>query len=491
MAYATYVDQRDGTGTGVASVTTGSFSGLATDDVIVVRVQTRRASDPVVTGVSGCGATWTELITTTVDEQSQLRATLWVGVVGALPLNEGVTVTLNTSSDSVIARALRYTGADPAAPVEVYVYADTGAVDTDAPTIDVTPASNEATALGLVGLRISDFTWDGGHTVLGAGVTVGSAGNQIWIHSAEKQVPTPTTTTLSGTIDRTRDWQIIGAVVKAAGATVDPPETPTADAATDLRDTSFRANWTPSATGGGASTYRLDVATDNLFLFPVAGYDNLDTGSVDPYYSVTGLAAETTYYYRVRAENSGGASASSNTVSVATLRTPQVFVVTDDTYTASGSPNSNYGSAALIEVDSGDASLGDMTGFLKFSVSGLEGTVVQTILRIYCDNLGSPVEIAPVNGTAWDENTLTYNNQPTVGTSITQFAAVQDTWNEIDVTSHIDGDGTFALAIVATGSNDVRWDSKDNASGRAPEIEVFTDGTGAFNGYIMLLPLIC
>jgi hypothetical protein len=50
----------------------------------------------------------------------------------------------------------------------------------------------------------------------------------------------------------------------------------------------------------------------------VPGYQNLSTGNVLTY-NVTGLAASTTYMYVVRAENAGGYSQNSNTISVTTL----------------------------------------------------------------------------------------------------------------------------------------------------------------------------
>ena len=92
------------------------------------------------------------------------------------------------------------------------------------------------------------------------------------------------------------------------------PLPPTANAATNVTSSGFTAHWSNvnSATG-----YRLDVSTTSSFTIYINGYQNLDVGNVTSR-SVTGLSANTTYYYRVRAYNSGGTSGNSNVIRVKT-----------------------------------------------------------------------------------------------------------------------------------------------------------------------------
>lgn len=94
------------------------------------------------------------------------------------------------------------------------------------------------------------------------------------------------------------------------------PDPPTANPATSINHNSFYANWTQ---GGGGTTegYFFDVATDNGFTNYVTGYENLNVGLVTTYL-VTGLNANSPYYYRVRAYNGGGSSDNSNTQSLTT-----------------------------------------------------------------------------------------------------------------------------------------------------------------------------
>ena len=92
------------------------------------------------------------------------------------------------------------------------------------------------------------------------------------------------------------------------------PAAPRALKATNVTATSFTANWRGVS---GATGYRLDVATDSSFTNFVPGYQDLDVGNVTTK-NVTGLAARTIYYYRVRAYNSNGTSPNSNVVQVKT-----------------------------------------------------------------------------------------------------------------------------------------------------------------------------
>ena len=66
----------------------------------------------------------------------------------------------------------------------------------------------------------------------------------------------------------------------------------------------------------GATSYRLDVSLSSSFGTFVPPYNNLNVGNVTNF-GVTGLAANTFYYYRVRAFN-GNASPNSNVIKAKT-----------------------------------------------------------------------------------------------------------------------------------------------------------------------------
>jgi hypothetical protein len=94
------------------------------------------------------------------------------------------------------------------------------------------------------------------------------------------------------------------------------PAPPTALGATNVTNSSFTAHWSSVS---GAIGYRMDVSTRQSFSSYVPGYRDLDVGNATSY-AVTGLNANTNYYYRLRAYNGNGTSPNSNVISVRTAR---------------------------------------------------------------------------------------------------------------------------------------------------------------------------
>jgi len=132
------------------------------------------------------------------------------------------------------------------------------------------------------------------------------------------------------------------------------PAAPVVAAATGNTTTGFTANWAASS---GATKYFLDVSTVSNFASYVSGYQDKDVGNVI-FSAVTGLDAGTTYYYRVRANNSAGTSASSQ---------PQVALTT-----SAGAPSITPSTASLTGLSYNGA--GPSTAqSLTLSVANLTG----------------------------------------------------------------------------------------------------------------------
>ena len=89
---------------------------------------------------------------------------------------------------------------------------------------------------------------------------------------------------------------------------------------------SFQANWT-APISGDQTGYRLDVAKHAGLTSMLGSYNNLNVNNVTAY-SVSGLTAGNTYYYRVRAYNGAGTSANSGTTTV-TLPTTATVAIED------------------------------------------------------------------------------------------------------------------------------------------------------------------
>ena len=93
------------------------------------------------------------------------------------------------------------------------------------------------------------------------------------------------------------------------------PSAPTASDATEIKTTSFKANWESVS---GVTNYMLDVSTDSDFNNILEGYNNIQVSGTT--YDVIGLDSNKTYYYRVRATNNNGQSFSSNSSAVTTSK---------------------------------------------------------------------------------------------------------------------------------------------------------------------------
>lgn len=87
------------------------------------------------------------------------------------------------------------------------------------------------------------------------------------------------------------------------------PNTPTAGSVTA---SSFAVSWSAVT---GATSYKLDVATDSGFTSKLSSYNDVTATSPT---TVSGLNASTTYYVRVRAVSSGGTGANSGTLTQST-----------------------------------------------------------------------------------------------------------------------------------------------------------------------------
>lgn len=148
------------------------------------------------------------------------------------------------------------------------------------------------------------------------------------------------------------------------------PTAPVISAPSAITTGGFTANWQASS---GATKYFLDVATDNGFTSLVAGYNNLDVGGATSA-AVTGLAASTTYYYRVRANNSAGTSANSQTqvALTASLNAPTIAVsptsLTNLSYIGSGPSAAQSVSVTASNLTGAPGSL-TVSGSANYEVS--------------------------------------------------------------------------------------------------------------------------
>ena len=109
---------------------------------------------------------------------------------------------------------------------------------------------------------------------------------------------------------------------QSAAAAVPPPAAPTALAATAASATQMNLTWSDAT--NDADGFNIDYSTDGTTWTP-AGSTPAGTNA----FKVTGLAASTPYYFRVRAYNSGGPSGYDTTGPVSTPSAATTVVVGD------------------------------------------------------------------------------------------------------------------------------------------------------------------
>lgn len=153
-----------------------------------------------------------------------------------------------------------------------------------------------------------------------------------------------------------------------------------------------------------------------------------------------------------------------------------VFRAAHDAYVRSTSPTKNYGRDKTLRLlgSGSDA----YRSYLKFSVSGVSGTVQRATLRWYVvdgSNMGGAVFAVSNNyagsGTAWVETGIKWNNAPALSGSAlaTRGSVNSNTWVEYDVTAAVNGNGTFSFGLASTLSDSLRANADESASNR-PEL---------------------
>ena len=220
--------------------------------------------------------------------------------------------------------------------------------------------------------------------------------------------------------------------------------------------------------------------------FDLAGYNVYrDDSSGGPYSKINGslllsssyidtsVINDNTYYYVVTAEDVfSNESDNSNEVS-ATPRVPEpnetTFYAIEDTYANKYDENTNYGS----DDDFQTHEVGKWS-FLKFTVSDICGRVNEATLRVYCHNSeNDTVNVKEVSDNSWDEDTLTWNNKPDMGSKIDDETISGTGWVEFDVTSYITANGTYSFGMDQDNTDKQKFYSKEyDSASHAPQLVV-------------------
>ncbi len=165
--------------------------------------------------------------------------------------------------------------------------------------------------------------------------------------------------------------------------------------------------------------------------------------------------------------------------------TPLTFSFTPqhDTYINSESPTATAGTASTLR-----AKVGVYYTYLKFEVTGLNGTLQNAKLRLHVSDAspdGGSAHVVSNNyrssTTPWVEKDLNWNNAPDInGAALSSAGAVSiGQWVELDVTSAIVGNGTYSFGLKNNNSDKVYYRSKDYGAATSPQLVIESLSTAA------------
>lgn len=163
---------------------------------------------------------------------------------------------------------------------------------------------------------------------------------------------------------------------------------------------------------------------------------------------------------------------------LATSPTSLVFVTEADAQVRQSRPRTNDGTGTTLRVDGENESLYE--SFIRFTVTGVSGTIQSARLRLYVTDNGTrngPAVYATVN--SWAEGEITWNNRPapTSEAADNKESLSTESWVEYDVTPLIGGEGTFSFVLVGDGNDAVHFSSREGV--QPPQLVLTLGGTSA------------
>lgn len=100
---------------------------------------------------------------------------------------------------------------------------------------------------------------------------------------------------------------------------------------------------------------------------------------------------------------------------------------------------------------------------LKFSVSGITGTIQSAILRVYSTSSTVDGPTVYATGTSWTETGITWATRPARTSSVLDDKAAIATgvWVEYNLTAQVTGNGTYSFVLVPTSTDAVSFSSRE------------------------------
>lgn len=183
-----------------------------------------------------------------------------------------------------------------------------------------------------------------------------------------------------------------------------------------------------------------------------------------------------TYTVQLTATNASGSDTKSKASLITVGRALTFTTVTPvgDSFVSKTSPTKNYGTNVSLRISSTT-----YRSYLKFSVSGLAGSVASAKLRLWVNDASIDGGSVYAVSNSWTESgagSINWNNAPALPASpVAAIGATSalGTWTEVDLGAAIPGDGTYSFAIASNSSNSAYYSSRQGT--HAPELVVGVD----------------
>ena len=110
---------------------------------------------------------------------------------------------------------------------------------------------------------------------------------------------------------------------------------------------------------------------------------------------------------------------------------------------------------------------------MRFNVQNMAGTITQAKLRVWATSANSGgYSVHDVADDSWGENAISFANAPPIGVGVvgTSGPVAANSWNEIDVTSLISGNGLASLALRGINTTAIALESREGP--HQPELVV-------------------
>lgn len=153
----------------------------------------------------------------------------------------------------------------------------------------------------------------------------------------------------------------------------------------------------------------------------------------------------------------------------------QTFSAEADAQVSEANPSTNYGNSTYLQVDG--AADPEVESFIRFTVTGLLGTVQNAKVRVYdTTNASNNGPAIYATGISWTESALAWRSRParTSAELDNKGSLSTNAWVEYDVTSQVQGNGTFSF-VLAADSNDAATFSSRQGS-QPPQLVIAAAG---------------